>query len=407
MNRKFIGLGLSFLIVTAMLFGSCAKSTPAPIPTTTLIITTTPTPPLTPSSTPPRTRALSITTRSLGNGTVGVAYSQTLQATGGSGSITWVISGGALPAGLTLNGDVISGNPTASGTSSFTIQATDNSGATTTANLSIDIQRVTPNITTATLPGGKVGTAYSQTLAATDGVPPYTWSLVAGNLPGGLTLNANVIAGTPTASGSFSFTIQVNDSAGSIAKSSLSINIQSVPTITTTTLPGGEIGVAYSQTLAVSGGTSPYVWSISSGALPGGLTLNAGVISGTPTAVGAFSFTVQLTDSTSLTATTNLSINIVPVPSITTSSLPTGKVGTAYSQTLSATGGTPPYTWAITNGSLPGGLTFNAGVISGTPTTAGTFSFSAQIIDSLSVTATNVLSINITTAPTYHNFDFT
>jgi Putative Ig domain len=354
---------------------------------------------LTPSSTTARTRAVSITTRSLGNGTVGIAYSQTLQATGGSGSYTWIISGGTLPIGLTMNAGVISGTPTSAGAFSFTIQVADNAGETTTDNLSINIQRVTPIISTATLPSGKVGIAYSQTLTATDGVSPYTWSITDGSLPGGLTLNANVIAGTPTTSGSFTFTIQVTDSAGSTAKSSLSINIQSVPVITTTTLPNGEIGLAYSQALAVSGGTSPYTWAISSGTLPGGLTLSGGVISGTPTAVGAFSFSVQIADSASLTAKANLSINIVPAPSISTASLPTGKVGTSYSQTLAVSGGTSPFTWSIITGSLPGGLTLNAGVISGTPTTAGTFSFSTQVTDSMNETATSVLSINITTAP--------
>ena len=401
-NKIVAGL-IILLIIASFLIAACSQAvTPTQSPTPTITVTQTlmPTPTPTPTPSPTRRPAVAIDTRGLGSGTVGVAYSQKLQASGGSASYTWAISGGALPAGLNLNSGIISGIPSASGTFSFTVQATDITGESATANLSIIIQRVTPIIATATLSGGKVGAAYSQTLAATDGVPPYIWSIADGTLPGGLTLNAGVIAGTPTTAGSFKFTLQLTDSAGSTARSSFSIGIQSVPVFSTTTLPGGENGIAYSQTLVVSGGTSPYIWSVTAGSLPAGLGLNAGVISGTPTAAGTFSFSVQVTDSASLTATANLSINIAPVPSITTTSLPPGKVGTAYSQTLAASGGIPPYIWTITNGSLPGGLALNAGIISGTPTTTGTFSCTIQVSDSVNVTSAAILSISITTAPT-------
>src|SRR5439155_16826848 len=132
------------------------------------------------------------------------------------------------------------------------------------------------------------------------------------------------------------------------------------------------------------------LWSIVSGALPAGLTLSAaGVISGSPTTVGSSNFTIQVTDSSSQTVSKSFSIAIDPPPlSITTvPPLPAATVGTSYSQTLAATGGTPPYSWSVASGALPAGLTFSvAGVISGTPAAASACSFTVQVTDSGSQT---------------------
>lgn len=172
-----------------------------------------------------RTASLAITTTSLENGSVGTVYSQALHATGGKAPLSWVISRGALPNGLNLNGGEISGTPIASGSFSFTVLVMDKGGVTTSTNLSITIERVNAIIVTTKLPEGKVGTHYSQTLAAKDGLPPYRWSLADGDLPVGLTLNGEIISGTPTMAGMFSFTILMEDSAGSSTLVSLSINI--------------------------------------------------------------------------------------------------------------------------------------------------------------------------------------
>src|SRR5204863_394156 len=104
-----------------------------------------------------------------------------------------------------------------------------------------------------------------------------------------------------------------------------------------------------------SGGTPPYSWSVATGSLPAGLNLSTGgTISGTPSAAGSSSFTVRVTDSASASTTASLSITINPAAlGITTSALPAGTVGTAYSQTLGASGGSPPYSWAVATGSLP------------------------------------------------------
>lgn len=175
------------------------------------------------------------------------------------------------------------------------------------------------------------------------------------------------------------------------------------PAITTTSLAEGVTGHAYNQTLAAIGGTTPYTWSVSVGALPTGLSLNAstGAITGTPSATGTTAFTVKVTDAAAKIATQPLSITVVSsIPTlsiVTTSPMPAGNVGIPYSQSVSATGGLPPYAWSLNSGSLPTGLSLNAstGAITGTPSTAGTFTFQAKVTDSQPVTALQSLSITI------------
>ena len=193
--------------------------------------------------------------------------------------------------------------------------------------------------------------------------------------------------------------------AGDINGNSIRINIvngqviNSPLTITTSSLPAWTAGVAYSQTLAAAGGTSPYTWSIASGPLPAGLSLSSsGTISGTPTTAGGpTSVIFRVTDSTGAAVTKSLSITINIPLSIGTSSLPNGTVGVTYSQTLSPTGGSSPYIWSAVSGTLPVGLSLNsAGVISGIPTAAGgPTSVTFRVTDSTSATATKSLSITV------------
>jgi uncharacterized protein YdaL len=151
------------------------------------------------------------------------------------------------------------------------------------------------------------------------------------------------------------------------------------PTVTTPTLAAGNVGSPYSQQLGATAGIGAEKWSVSSGTLPAGLTLNAttGVISGTPTKTATTSFTVKVTDSATPTANSatqalTLTINaaLPPPLTITTTSLPAATVGVAYSQTLTSTGGAGVDTWSVSQGTLPPGLVLNAatGVVSGTPT---------------------------------------
>jgi hypothetical protein len=173
--------------------------------------------------------------------------------------------------------------------------------------------------------------------------------------------------------------------------------------VTTTSLSQGQTAVAYSATLSATGGTAPYSWSVKSGALPAGLSLSSGgAISGTPTTAGASSFVATVTDSKSAAADSgNLSIAISGGQlQITTTTAATGTVGTTYGFQLQAAGGVPPYSWAVTSGSsLPAGLSLStAGVLSGTPTTAGTFNPSITVTDETGNNSTSQ-QVNFTINP--------
>ena len=346
------------------------------------------------------TRVGVATPATLNGGSVAASYSQTLAATGGLPPYSWSLVSGALPGGLTLSsGGVISGSPAAAGTFTFTASVTDSAGATASQPFTITTATGLVISSAATLPGAVIATAYSETLRAAGGTPPYTWTLTAGSLPTGLSLAASgIISGTPTGVGVSSFTAQVTDSASLQTSKQMSIAVELRPSITTSALPNGVAGVAYSQALAASGGTPPYSWSISTGSLPAGLALStAGAITGTPSAGGAFTFTVQLSDSLSVTATKQFSITVAATLSISTAaSLPDGVIASSYSQTLTAVGGTPPYTWTLTAGALPAGLALgSAGTITGTPAAAGTFPFTLQVKGSTAATASQQFTLVI------------
>ena len=349
---------------------------------------------------------LTITTTSLGSGTVGQAYSAQLAASGGTTPYTWSITSGQLGAGLSLNASTgaITGTPTQTWSSSITVQVKDSTSPTAltaTASLKGAIQPAPLTITTTSLGSGTVGQAYSAQLTASGGTTPYTWSITSGQLGAGLSLNATTgaITGTPTQTWSSSITVQVKDSTSPTALTATATftgAISPAPlAITTTSLGSGTVGQAYSAQLAASGGTTPYTWSITSGQLGAGLSLNAttGAITGTPTQTWSSSITVQVKDSTSptaLTATASLKGAIQPAPlTITTTSLGSGTVGQAYSAQLTASGGTTPYTWSITSGQLGAGLSLNAttGAITGTPTQTWSSSITVQVKDSTSPTA--------------------
>ena len=236
-------------------------------------------------------------------------------------------------------------------------------------------------IATQALPRGLVGQAYSTTLDARGGTPPYAWRLSEGTLPPGLLLDqsSGVIAGTPVdQANAVALTLMVTDQGNPVQTSSvtLPLTVLEALSITTSALPDGHVGSPYAASLAATGGVPPYQWVLGGGVLPTGLALNSGsgALSGVPsTNSAAAMLTFQVSDSQSpaaqASATLALTITAVPLV-IGTTALPDATVGRPYSATLGFTGGTGAVSWALTSGALPAGLTLNAasGAISGTAT---------------------------------------
>lgn len=257
--------------------------------------------------------------------------------------------------------------------------------------------------TPAKLPRAAIGQAWApQTLDAVGGTPTYKWKLQPG-APSWLSITGNTLVATPSTASAkpYSFKIQVSDSTNPPIQVSKEFHLSVAENlaITTTSLPGGTTYVPYPATkIDVVGGTRPYQWRIASGELPPGMTMDikSGVISGTPDAVGNYSITVEVTDSTISTAEPPLSqtsqklqIAIVARPSVTTVSLPNAVVGVPYpAQTLAASGGNPfpaapSYHWSLVPGqSPPPDIHLDpSGTLSGTPSVAGRFPFKVQAMD--------------------------
>nr|WP_184492326.1 putative Ig domain-containing protein [Xanthomonas arboricola] len=334
---------------------------------------------------------------SLPAATAGSAYSQTLSASGGTAPYTFAITAGALPAGLSLSaGGVLSGTPTASGGFNFTVTATDSGGSPTSGAraYTLTVAVATTTFPATSLPAGTAGQAYSSALnPATGGVAPYTYAVTAGALPAGITLNGSsgALTGTPGSVGTFSFSVTATDSTTgtpSQATRGYNLTIAAPPIVVApSTLPAATRGTAYSQTLSASGGTAPYTYALASGTLPAGITLASnGTLSGTATVEGSFNFTVTATDAGSFTGNQAYTLTVAgPNLVLPASTLPAGTAGQAYSAAITpATGGTAPYTYALTGGVLPAGVVVDAatGALSGTPTVAGTFNFTLTASDS-------------------------
>ena len=339
-------------------------------------------------------------------GTVGVNYSQTLAASGGTPPYIWTVTTGTLPAGLSLNSATISGTPTTAGASNFSIQVSDSQGLIATKSFSLSINAALVITTSSPLPAGTVSAKYAQTLKATGGAVPYTWALSGGSLPAGLSLNpaTGAIGGTPTASGAVNFIIQVTDAKRVTATAPFTLTINAALTITNAVLPSCTVGANCSQTVSLNGGTGPYTYVVSAGALPAGLSLNStsGQISGTPTTSGVSSFTIQVTDSNGATASQQYKLTINPPLTITTTSpLTGGTANISYTLTFQAAGGTPPYTWAVSAGALPAGILLNSatGQVSGKPAAGGTANFTIQITDANGAAASAPFTLTIAANP--------
>ena len=331
--------------------------------------------------------ALVISPASLHGADQGVSYSVTITGGGGGGGPYTLssaregfpVSGISVSAGRgTIH---FTGTPTTAGQSvTYAVTVNDVYGNSATFHDTLTVNPP-PKITTTTLPDATFGAAYNQTLAMSGGTAPAAWSVSAGTLPAGLTLNptTGAITGTlaPDAT-DVSFTATVTDAAGGTATAQLAIDVPL--TIETATVPAADQGVPYDTILQAGGGVAPYTWTLAAGStLPGGLTgptcadptCTTATIAGSPTNAGKTTFTVQVSDSeaTPATASQTYTLTVEPPPSIPPGdqTLPDSEVGVFYARQLTVTGGVAPYVW--TGSGLPSGLSLGSdGVVAGTPT---------------------------------------
>ena len=247
------------------------------------------------------------------------------------------------------------------------------------------------------LPAATVGQSYSGTVTVANGTAPYT--ITVAGLPAGLSSNNGVITGTPSAAGTFTLSISVTDSVGDVGSTQAKLTVAPAPIVlsVSATLPAATVGVAYSGTVAATNGTAPYTVTVSG--LPAGLSSNNGVISGTPAAAGSYAINATVTDSVGDSGSTSgvLTVKPAPVKLAVASAFPGATVGQAYSGSVAVANGTGPYTIAVSG--LPSGLSNNNGVISGTPSTAGTYALIVSVSDSAGNTGSSTASLVVAAAP--------
>lgn len=362
--------------------------------------------------------ALAVATTVLPQGVQDTSYDAQLVANGGDGSYQWSLVAGTLPAGLSMDtSGRLSGTPTALGSQAVTVQVVSGDGQTATAayTLVVSDQIASPRVATSVLADGAVGVPYTGLLEATDGDGSYTWQVIGGSLPAGVSLDpaTGVLSGTPAAAGTAVFTVRVT-SASLTGTAALSITVVPALQVATASLPSGVENEAYAALIEASGGDGSPTFEIVSGALPAGLSLDegTGAIQGTPTsvppappaggpqAIGTSGFTVQVSNELGQTAQRGLSIAIHLPLAITTDSLPDAQVSISYNQSLTASGGDGSTTWTLVSGSLPAGMSLAAnGTISGAPNSAGSSTFTVQATSGDGQTDTAELTIEVTPTP--------
>jgi hypothetical protein len=337
---------------------------------------------------PPPAEVITITTSGNLQCVQNVPFTLTLQAQGNSSPLTWTLTSGQLPTGLSLDSSsgIISGTPSA-GPGPVTIQAADAKANTSKQFNFLVWTKLTINPVNP--PPAHLNAPYSLSFSAQASSGIASWTISAGQLPPGLSLlvNGNAqVSGSPTQSGTFTFTLQAQDyTIPQTATMSVTIVVDTLLAITKATLKNGGQNQVYADSFTAVNGTPPLHWSVS-GNFPAGLSLNAtsGQITGTPGDFGGFLYSVSVNDS-SPTAETDSGqgiLNIAEQMQIV-GSLNPAYIGQPYNSGFFVIGGSYPYTWTLASGTLPPGIALApAGNLVGTPTQLGSSTFVLQVTDS-------------------------
>ena len=353
---------------------------------------------------------------------IGEEYEVEIESEEGSGCTPYVwyeIVNSSLPAGLSMSrGGLISGIPTGAGFTRFWIWNHDLTKAEggpdfcgfddrSEHEFSIPVDPGLAIVNQSVKPGS-VGEPYSETLTAkrVDTLNPVSgpdvqasWSVQSGSLPPGVTLSTTgVLAGTPTAEGSYQFVVKAqNGSPFDTETYTLAVR-QPVSVKPTLASARAEVGIRFGATATATGGTGTYTWTLASGSLPVGLALNAasGAVAGTPQSAGNFAFALTATDAEGRVATANGALTVAPRLAIRTVRLKTARVGHVYQARLASAGGVRPVAWNA-SGKLPPGMRFAKalGALTGTPKRPGTFRLTVQAKDALGAKAQAKLVLDV------------
>ena len=353
-----------------------------------------------------------VTPATLPEGQVGGNYTAVeLAASGGRAPYTYALKTGITPpSGLNLStAGKISGTPRAAGTFKFTLVASDSQSptkATAEREFTLVIKPAVPLAITAPnpMPAANVGSVYGPaSFTASGGLPPYTWSVTPSPAAPGLTFSGGNLTGTPTTAGNYTFTVRVVDSASANATRTITLPVGAlIPLewVTPATLPGGQVLTTYNATLTTRGGTAPVTITRISGNLSAGLTQSGTRISGTPTAVGNATFTLQARDKNGVTANRTFTLPVAPYDLAVSADSPSSVSGTVNqpfaSEPFNADGGQDPYVWSIV-GTKPAWLKIDSdsGVLSGTSNATGNFTVVVSVKDGNAQTANKTCTVSI------------
>ncbi len=288
-----------------------------------------------------------------------------------------------------------------------TVDELDEENNARTAPVPLEVFEPELRVLTSFVPDALVGVPFEWRFAAIGGTGRYTFHVVGGTLPDGVTLDEStgILSGTPAATGEYPFTLEVQ--SGGLSSAAAFRLVVTQPTVNLTVqserLPPAVLQTEYETQLVAVGGAAPYRWSYE-GDLPDGMQLTEeGLLSGTPELVGSYDLAVRVVDARGEVATRQLSLEVVDrgLLTILTGLLPVGQTGREYIAGFEVLGGTPPVVFALVGGELPPGLSLDAstGIVSGQPLSPGRFAFQVQATDASGLFDTNAYVIEVVGQP--------